>query len=428
MNTEKSNILEWLYSLHRFGIKPGLERINKILNYLGNPEKRIQTIHITGTNGKGTTAVNLASIFSSSGYKTGLYTSPHLVDFNERIQINGNLIDDDYLVSILKSLKTIQEQTGATFFELTTAVAFKFFEENQVDVAVIEAGMGGRNDATNVVRPLLSIITPISLDHQEYLGDTIEAIAQDKAGIMKPKSKVLVSDLNLNLTELFESEADKVGAHLYFLDDLARINDLQIQNYQSLIDFTAISKNYVVHSPILGKHNAWNIVCAATASKLLKDCYKITEKNIFEGIANIYRNFKFGGRFQIIEKEPLTIIDVAHNEASFAKLIELIEEIGLSKKLNLCFAIMRDKNIPKIIPNLEQHFKKIIITKPKIERAAHPEELYKYFEQKNNIEIIEDTQECVEAIRKTQMPTIYAGSFYLIGEVLEAYQEKKIEY
>lgn len=426
MNTEKNDILEWLYSLHRFGIKPGLERISKILSYLGNPEQRIQTIHIAGTNGKGTTATNLASIFSSAGYKTGLYTSPHLIDFNERIQINGELIDDDYLVSLLKSLKKIQEQTNATFFELTTAIALKFFEENHTDVAIIEAGMGGKNDATNVVHPLLSIITSISLDHQEYLGDSIEAIAQDKSGIIKSKSKALISDLNLDLTKLFETAADKVGAHLYFLDDLARINDLQIVNYQSMIDFTSMSKNYIVHSPLLGKHQAWNIVCAVTASKLLKDCYQISEKHILNGISNIYHNFRFSGRFQIINKEPLTIIDVAHNEDSFSKLIELIEEIGLSKKLNLCFAIMQDKNIPKIVSKIEKHFNKILITKPKIERAAKPENILQYFDQKNNVEIIEVTKKCVDAIRKTKSPTIYAGSFYLIGEVLEAHLQMTI--
>lgn len=415
-------MLEWLYSLHRFGIKPGLERVSQILNYLDNPEKSLQTIHIAGTNGKGTTASTIASIYSSAGYKVGLYTSPHLIDFNERIQINGNLISDDYLIEVLKSLKSLQESTNATFFELTTALALKYFADNKVDLAVIEAGMGGKNDATNVVVPLLSIITSIGLEHQEYLGDTIELIATDKAGIIKPKCKVLVSDLNMELTKLFENIADENVAHLYFLDDLARINDIQISNFNSMIDFTAMSKNYVVHSPFMGKHQAWNIVCAATASMLLKDNFRISEKNIVDGISNVSRNFCFKGRFQVISQNPLTIIDVAHNKDSFEKLIEFTKELGLSNELNLCFAIMQDKDIPQIVNIIEHTFKKIVITKPKIERAAHPELIIKHFKQKDKVQIIENPNECVDLIINTKEPTIYTGSFYLIGEVLEAYQ------
>lgn len=424
MKSDKNDILDWLYSLHRFGIKPGLERVIKILNYLGNPEKRIQTIHIAGTNGKGTTASNIASIFSTAGYKTGLYTSPHLLDFNERIQTNGHLIPDDYLFDILNSLKPLQESTNATFFELTTAIAFKYFADKEVDLAIIEAGMGGKNDATNVVNPLLSVITSIGLEHQEYLGNTIEEIATDKAGIIKPKTKVLVSDLNQDLTKLFEGIADDNVAHLYFLDDLARINDLKMNNYNSMIDFTTMSKNFIVHSPLMGKHQAWNIVCAATACKLLKSYYKINESHIQEGISNIYSNFSFSGRFQILNHHPLTIIDVAHNNDSFKKLTELINELGLSNKLNLCFAIMQDKDIPKVVNIVEQSFKKIVITKPKIERAAEPEVIFNYFKQKDKVKIIQDTDKCVEYLIGENEPAIFAGSFYLIGEMMEAYQNK----
>lgn len=424
METDKNDILGWLYSLHRFGIKPGLERINKILSYLGNPEKRIQTIHIAGTNGKGTTASNIASIFSSAGYKTGLYTSPHILDFNERIQIDGKLIPDEYLIDTLRNLKPIQESTNATFFELTTALAFKYFDENKTDISIIEAGMGGKNDATNVINPLISIITSVGLEHQEYLGDTLEAIATDKAGIIKPKSKVLVSDLNMDLTKLFEGLADEKGAHLYFLDDLARINDLQISNFNSLIDFTSMSKNYIVHTPLLGKHQAWNIVCAATVCKLLKDCFNITENHIKKGIENIYQNVKFGGRYQIISQNPLTIIDVAHNNDSFQKLIELTKEIGLTNQINLCFAIMQDKDIPKVVNTIENNFKKIVITKPKIERAANPDEIYQYFGEKEKVEIIDEPERCVDYLAEKNEPTIYAGSFYLIGEILEAHKKR----
>lgn len=424
MDTDKNNILEWLYSLHRFGIKPGLERITKILNYLGNPEKRIHTIHIAGTNGKGTTASNIASIFTSAGYKTGLYTSPHLIDFNERIQINGKMIPDDYLVESLRNLKPMQESINATFFELTTALAFQYFNDNQTEIAIIEAGMGGTNDATNVITPLISIITSIGMDHQEYLGNTLEAIATDKAGIIKPKSKVLISDLNINLTKLFEGIADKRGSQLYFLDDLARINDLQVSNFNSLIDFTSMSKNYTVHSPLLGKHQAWNIVCAATACKLLKDNYNITENHIKTGIENLYKNVEFGGRYQIINRNPLTIIDVAHNTDSFQKLIELTHEIGLANQINLCFAIMQDKDISKVVNTIEKNFKKIIITKPKIERAANPEIIYRYFEEKEKVKIIEEPRKCLDYLTKKNEPTIYAGSFYLIGEILEAHKKQ----
>lgn len=419
MNNQKTELLNWLFSLHRFGIKPGTERIKQLLEFLGNPHHKIQTIHIAGTNGKGTTATTIASILKSAGYRVGLYTSPHLIDFNERIQINGKLIEDDYLIEFILNIKNEQEKTQATFFEITTALAFQYFSENKVDIAIIEAGMGGQNDATNVIHPILSIITPIGLDHQEYLGDTIFKIAKDKAGIFKPKSKALVSDLNLELTKLFENIADSSSTQLYFLDDLARLNDLQYANYKAMIDFTSMSKNYIVHSPLLGKHQAWNTICGATAVKLIRDNYPVNENHIIEGIEKLHHNFFFAGRFQIIRQNPLIIIDVAHNYDSFLRLLEIAEDLNLLPNTQLCFAIMADKEYHKIINLIEDKFQQIWITQPKIERAANPRKLYELFRNKNKVFVRDNVDNCLQDILQENQNVIFAGSFYLIGEVLQ---------
>ena len=419
----KEETLNWLYSLHRFGIKPGLERISALLNFLGNPEKKFQSIHITGTNGKGTTAVHFSSIFKESNYKTALYTSPHLVNFNERIQINGKQIPDDVLVSYASDLTRIQEKFNATFFELTTAIAFKYFAENNVDIAIVEAGMGGINDATNVLSPLLSVITPISLDHQEYLGNTLQEIAIDKSGIIKPNSKTLISDDNAILKPIFNNIANKQNNTLVFLDNYKL--DIQSKlnaHFENLVKMSIDEDLFDFKTTFLGKHQIRNIAAAIIGSQLIKDDFPLSKSQQISGVENVLQNFFFKGRFQFLNTEPLQIIDGAHNPSAFEKLLNQVEILTISNKLNLVLAIMKDKDIIKITELIADKFNFYILTKPQIERAAEPEiirsALLKNNIPPNRIICTKNVNEALSVAQQLNQNTLFAGSFYLIGEIL----------
>ncbi len=418
MNKEVA--LNWLYSLQRFGIKPGLERIKKVLTYLGNPHKRIQSIHITGTNGKGTTAVNIASILSESGYQVGLYTSPHLVNFNERIQINGSQISDDYLVNIINDLRDIQERTNATFFELTTAICLYYFAENNVDFAILEAGMGGQNDATNVVDSILSIITSIGLEHQEYLGNTLEKIAEDKSGIFKKDSRAIVAENNHSeLFPVFQKVANERKADLFYLDNLCEISSIKYsEDFTTLFNLNTRNNKYAIKTPFLGEHQVRNIATSIAAIELLNNILTIPTSSIVDGILKARNNFIFNGRMQIVSHSPLTMYDVAHNPDAFIQLVNTLQKYGLIGKINLCFAAMQDKDFPAIAKIIDGKFVDIIITQPKIERSASAIDIAQHFTQSN---ITKTTSVCqaVHKIKEQNLPILYAGSFYLIGEVIE---------
>lgn len=419
----KNEILQWLYSLQRFGIKSGLERISGLLTYLGNPENQFNSIHITGTNGKGTTSVNIASIAKESNLKTGLYTSPHLVNFNERIQINGQQIDDDILIDYAWDLQNIQAKTNATFFELTTAIAFKYFAENNVDLAIIEAGMGGRNDATNVVNPLLSIITPISLEHQDYLGNTIQEISEDKADIIKNNSMSVISDNNVVLKNIFENIAKKRNNHLHFLTDSIFNLSTEIKDYKTIVDiqFNDESK-YKFSTPFIGNHQINNILTSIFSVKLLNKHFSISKKSIINGLENVQNNFYFKSRFEVIKKNPLVISDVAHNPAAFQNLIIQKNLISPNTNFDLVIALMQDKDIKSIVNLLKPEFENIIITQPKIKRAATTDELFGVFKEngfpENHLFIFNNSIDTLDYVKKNNRPTIFAGSFYLIGEIL----------
>ncbi len=416
----KDVALNWLYSLQRFGIKPGLERILKVLDYLGNPHRRIQSIHITGTNGKGTTAVNIASILKEANYKVGLYTSPHLVNFNERIQINGSLIPDDYLVEFAQDIRQVQERTNATFFELTTAMALLYFAENDIDFAVLEAGMGGQNDATNVVNPIISIITSIGLEHQEYLGDSLEKIAEDKSGIFKKGSLALVAENNHSeLFPIFQKVANESKTTLFYLNNLCEISSIKYsQDFTTQFNLNTSNNKYALKTPFIGDHQARNIATSVVAIELLNKVFNISNQTIVKAIANARQNFVFDGRMQIKSLNPLVIYDVAHNPDAFRKLIATLQQINLISKINLCFAAMHDKDYALIANYIDGKFENIIITQPKIERAATSTDIAKHFFKSN---IITTTSVCkaVKIINEQNLPILYAGSFYLIGEVIE---------
>lgn len=355
-------------------MKFGLENIKHILKYLGNPELEYPTVHIAGTNGKGSTAAMIASILSSSGYKTGLYTSPHIFNFSERIRIDGKPISRKNIVKYTKLLKNEIKKTNSTFFEMTTAMAFLYFKDQKIDVAVIETGLGGRLDATNVIIPELSIITTVGIDHSEQLGDTIESIAAEKAGIIKTKIPCLTAITDKIAMEVVKSVAKKNESKLIDVNKLIKIKMLKNEFNELRVSIRAKDIRLKdVKLNLKGSYQTNNIKLAVAAARILatnKKFNKITNKKISEGLKSISKNTGFRGRFEVLSTSPVVIGDVAHNPQAFKFLSQSLLEIGIQNIITI-FGIMKDKDIDSIIPYLERFSKLVIACKPKIERALN---------------------------------------------------------
>ena len=298
--------LEKLFSLHQFGIKLGLDNIKNLLNYLGNPEKKLETFHIAGSNGKGSTASFISSILIESGYKTGLYTSPHFLKFNERIRINGKMVEDGFVLEFMKEMNDYIDKNSPTFFELTTAMAFKYFAENNVDYAVIETGLGGRLDATNVLNPLASIITTISKEHTNILSDSIPTIAYEKGEIIKEGSRCFAGSLVPEAMEVIREKSYSVGAEFYELESFL----------ENKINFVKLSSEdfhlQIYQTPLHGYHQLKNSALAVLS--LLKTL-GIQDETIFNrGIEKVIENSSIQCRYEITNNNPDIIFDSAHNE------------------------------------------------------------------------------------------------------------------
>ncbi len=367
-------MLDWLYSLRRFGMKPGLERISAALEILDNPQDKIKTIHVTGTNGKGSVSAMIESILRTDGKKTGMFTSPHLVDFRERLQINRQLIHKEDTIKLVEKVKA----TGVelTFFELTTAMAFLYFQEQNVDYAVIEVGMGGLYDATNVIKkPEACAITSLSLDHTQWLGTTINSIAAEKAGIIK-ENVPLFTPLG-NEVVLQKCREKNAPLHLVAVREITNMN---------------------------GEFQKTNAAIAANLCRYLK----IPETSIKNGLMNT----KWPARLEFIDKNVL--LDCAHNTDGIEKMAEFVKTLKYDK-LIIVFGVMNDKNYVQMISKLPD-FDKIIFTKPKIERSSDPNTL----KSKNSI-VIENPSEALKyakSIAKNNDLILICGSCYLAGELL----------
>jgi len=336
------------------GYNPGLQRVKKLLDYLGNPEKEIKVVHIAGSNGKGSTAAFIDSIYRKAGYKTGLYTSPHFYHFNERIKVNGRPVSTYELKEMTAELKKAAEKLRleanfgeASFFELVTALALLYFRRHEVDLAVLETGLGGRLDATNVFKnPLLSIITNIDLEHTSILGTTFEEIAKEKAGIIKDKSKVLTA-VNVNeALQVIKKEAELKSSEIYILDEEYPV----IENSGGLDkNYLTIKKNGAADKyqiGLLGKYQTRNAALAVKAADILNDLFAVSQKNIEQGLLDI----NWPGRMERISEKPLILLDAAHNPASFSALTESIsKDIDKFGRIHFIFSVLADKEINKML-------------------------------------------------------------------------------
>lgn len=353
-----SETLNWMFNklpmYQRIGAsayKADLNTTINIINYLDNPQDSFKSIHIAGTNGKGSTSHSLASVFQEAGYKTGLYTSPHLRDFRERIRINGEMIPENEVVDFIGKHKDKLEELELSFFEMTVAMAFDYFRKEKVDIAIIEVGMGGRLDSTNVIKPELCVITNISLDHVKFLGENEEQIAAEKAGIIKPEIPVVIGETQEGSKDVFIKTAKEKNSPIFFADKImdCRKDSTYSLDYQQF-DIYKNNESYLkeLKYPLLGNYQKKNLATVICALDILRDSFKIEEKHIVNGLANVIKNTSLMGRWQVINKNPLAIADTGHNVAGINEVNRQLAETKYNK-LHFVLSVVNDKDIDGIL-------------------------------------------------------------------------------
>ena len=315
--------------------KKDLTNTHLLVHHLENPHYNLKCIHVAGTNGKGSTSHMLASILHEAGYKVGLYTSPHLKDFRERIKINGQEISEKFVCDFINTNKLFFESNDISFFEMSVGLAFDYFSQEKVDIAIIEVGMGGRLDATNVITPLLSVITNIGLDHTQFLGNTLEAIAFEKAGIIKPQIPVVIGEYTAETKPVFLAKAQACNSRIYFASEL-------------------ISKSYP--SDLIGDYQNHNKKTVLQTIELLinQKEFNIAEEDIEKGLLNVINNTGLQGRWQQLGQSPKIICDTAHNKEGLSIVIQQIEK-ELFETLHIVFGVVNDKNLDEILPLLPKN-------------------------------------------------------------------------
>lgn len=406
---EIEKILEELYSYSMFGIKLGLENIKKLCKELGNPQNNYKIIHIAGTNGKGSTATTIESILLEKGYNVGKYTSPHILKFNERIRANGKDITDTEIGNYFYEIKKIIEklQIKPTFFEVTTALMFKYFSDLGMEYVVLETGMGGKFDATNVVTPIICVITNVSLDHCEYLGKNIYDISKEKAGIIKENAKVIVA---CNDNEFLRAISEKNNTYTNVLEKYSNIKyRLDYEKFSTDITTGETEYNY----SLFGEHQVKNFLCAYEVAKILN----IDDKSIKKAVSNV----EWQCRFEKYIDTPMTILDGAHNEAGMIELVNNLKKGYKKDEVVAIVSILKDKEIKKMLSLLEETTDKIILTAVKDNpRGVEAEYLYNLVENKNNYLIENDIKFAYEKAKKENRKIIVVcGSFYTLSRFKE---------
>jgi dihydrofolate synthase/folylpolyglutamate synthase len=405
--------LQKLFALHTFGVKLGLDNIKNFLFFLGNPQLKLQAIHIAGSNGKGSTAAFIASILMEAGYKVGLYTSPHFVRFNERILINGNQIDDNTVAEFISLHWDYISEHQLTFFEVTTALAFEYFNNQEVNYAVIETGLGGRLDATNILNPLAVVITAISLEHTNILGNEVSSIAAEKAAIIKQGAKVFTAVQSKEVENVIEQKCTKEHCQLFRLKDFIKVNDDVIELYN---EGFKLDKKKV---PIKGVYQIFN---SALAILTVFKSFLCGDKRIIQnGIKNVVKNSSLQGRYEIYSVKPILILDSAHNTAGVTQFLsEFDKESPNYKKKIVLFGAMKDKAHGEMLVELNKSFDEIHLTQIDYERSAKIEDLKSICNQLN-ITAYEERKpvQYIYNFLKGERNNclVVLGSMYLLGEV-----------
>ncbi|KHD38527.1 folylpolyglutamate synthase [Clostridium acetobutylicum] len=427
MNYEEA--INYIHGSLKFGINLGLERILRLLEILGNPHKKIKCIHVAGTNGKGSTTAMISQILIEAGYRVGMYTSPYIEEFEERIQINNNNISKYDLCVIIEKVSDAVDKLkcegieNPTEFEIITAAAFLYFCIKKVDYAVIEVGLGGRFDATNVINPILTVITSISYDHMAILGDTLGKIAYEKAGIIKEKVPLVMYPQHKEAEEVIkrvahEKEVSIIDARkgkAEFIDNL-----LEDNKYFQYIHIKTLRDQYDVKLALLGKHQIINAVTAVMAIETLKNVgVKVAKDHILNGLSKV----RWKGRLEVLKSNPLVVVDGAHNSDGILKLKESIGVHFKYKRLILILGILADKEVKKMVELITKDAYKIITVSPHSDRAEDEKELCKMVKVYNNeCEAEKDYKRAYEkaiSYYKEGDMILICGSLYMIGDMIK---------
>jgi dihydrofolate synthase/folylpolyglutamate synthase len=421
--------LDYLYLKLPMFTKVGISAFNKNLNntiafceVLENPQHKFKSIHIGGTNGKGSTSHMIAAILQTAGYKTGLYTSPHLKDFRERIKINGEMISEDDVVSFVEQYQEAIEEISPSFFEATVGMAFHYFAQNKVDIAVIEVGLGGRLDSTNIISPEVSVITNIGLDHVNILGNTLQQIAVEKAGIIKPNTPIVIGEYLPETQNIFLEKAEKEKAKIVFAEDIYKIDSKINRTSTTLgIKITDQNKDLDLELDLNGTYQLKNIKAVLEAVKILNDKgFFITDKHIKTALKQVKTLTGFMGRWQTLQVTPLVICDTGHNEDGIK---EVIKNINLTphKKLHIVFGMVKDKDITKVLELMPKNATYYFCA-PEIPRAKEVEDLAREAEQtglkgKAYASVKEALSKAVDAASSEDLIFV-GGSTFVVAEVV----------
>lgn len=405
--------------------KEGLDNTYKLDEHFGHPHKKFKTIHIAGTNGKGSCSHTIAAILQNAGYKTGLYTSPHLVDFSERIRVNGRPIEEDFVIRFVNEHKNFFEPLHPSFFELTTAMAFMYFAEKEVDVAVIEVGLGGRLDCTNIINPDLSIITNISLDHTQFLGHTLSAIAKEKAGIIKENTPVIVGEYTSETKEVFHSKAIECNAAITFAQDSQLINEAERTEDGHWLYQTDEMKD--LYGELGGMCQTKNTNTILNAVKeLIRIGYNITEDNIRAGFAHVCENTGLMGRWQKLEERPKVICDTGHNIGGMQYIAEQLASMHYDR-LHIIIGMVNDKDINGVISLLPSDAT-YYFTQASVKRALPAEEIMKIGNSHGlHGAAYPSVKDALEAAKRNASENdliFVGGSTFIVSDLIVLYPQK----
>ena len=412
---EYRTVLSSLYALEAAkGMDFKLERVALALKNLGNPHERFAAVHIAGTNGKGSVAAMLHAVLSAAGYRVGLYTSPHLVSFTERIRVGATEIAEDDVVALAREIHTAASVRGIelTFFEFVTVMAFLYFARTRVDLAVVEVGLGGRLDATNVLDPVAALVTTIGLDHQEFLGDTIESIAREKAGIIKPGRPVIVGNVCDQARAVLAATAAEVGAPALWLGrdfSGSRTGPFCYSGFGIELDNLML--------PLRGQHQRDNAAIAIAAALQLRDRLIISDAAIRRGISSV----RWPGRLDVVQAQPLILLDGAHNVDGVRVLVAELPNIVEGRDVHLLFGVMRDKHWQPMVEALGPHVAHVTVVPTLPPRGEDPAVLAQSFARYCRVSIAPSPLQGLEALLKAagqDDALLVAGSLFLVGQVL----------
>jgi dihydrofolate synthase/folylpolyglutamate synthase len=402
--------------------KADLTNTIRLCDTLGNPQHKFKSIHVAGTNGKGSTSHMLAAILQTAGYKTGLYTSPHLKDFRERIKVNGEMVSEEFVILFTERIRPRIEEIEPSFFEITVAMAFEYFAQQEVDIAIIETGLGGRLDSTNVIVPELSIITNIGWDHMNLLGNSLEEIAAEKAGIIKEKIPVVVGEVIPETMSIFEETANEKNAPLSIAERKRHITDWNWEKHELVVEVASEHQtdHKIYHLDLQGVYQTKNLLTVLEACSILQQKgWKLDNDAIQQGLKHTKKITGLHGRWEVIHTSPLVVMDVAHNADGIRQLVQQAELIS-HDQLHIIIGMVKDKDIDRVLsllPKTANYY----FTKAQIPRALPENELMeKAGKLKLKGDSFPDVNEALEFALQHTHPDdliIICGSVFLVGEV-----------